>query len=288
MGNPVDAQPSGPFYLGIMRKSPIPQPYSSVSPVLEIIQSHEEYVDLLIHGPEIAKEALPGQFVMIRSWPDGNPLLLRPFDVVKVNPQAGSFRIVFKVSGKGTQLLSKLQPGSEVLVTGPLGRGIVDLEARRIALLARGVGAAAVVYLAEWARARGIVVDAFLSASTADRLVCSNYLAQADTRLHIATDDGSQGYHGDARDLLAVELDTAAGKGSPIEAVFSCGSRRFARYVQELDRSSASRGYIFMEEYMACGMGDCHGCAVPRADGRGYLLVCQEGPVLSAGEVRLE
>ena len=271
-----------------MRKTPIPQPYSSISAVIETVPTHEDYVDLLIYGPEIATEALPGQFVMIRSWPDGNPLLLRPFDIVHADPQAGSFRIVFKVSGKGTYLLSKLRPGAEVLVTGPLGRGITEMKANRIALLARGVGAAAVVYLAEWARAKDIEVDSFLSATTAGRLVCADYLERSSSRLHIATDDGSRGYHGDAREILDAELAAATEACTPIEAVFSCGSRRFARFVQELDQQDRSQGYIFMEEYMACGMGDCHGCAVPRADGRGYLLVCQDGPVLSAREVSIE
>lgn len=271
-----------------MQKSSGPQPYSDISAVVAVQATHEVYVDLLIYNPDIAAAALPGQFVMIRSWPDGNPLLLRPFDIVRADRAAGTIRIVFKVEGKGTQLLSKLRPGAEVLVTGPLGRGIVDLEADRIALLARGVGAAAVVYLADSARARGIEVDVFLSAATAGRLVCSDYLELAANRLHIATDDGSRGYQGDARDLLTRELAAAEAAGRPITALFSCGSRRFARFVQEIDRSGRARGYIFMEEYMACGMGDCHGCAVPRADGKGYLLVCQEGPVLSAGEVNLE
>jgi len=225
---------------------------------------------------------------MIRSWPDGNPLLLRPFDIVRADPTAGTVQIVFKVEGKGTRLLSKLRPGAELLVTGPLGRGIVDLEADRIALIVRGVGAAAVVFLADWARSRGTEIDVFLSAATADRLVCSDYLELSANRLHIVTDDGSRGYHGDARDLLTREIAKAEADGRPIEALFSCGSRRFARFVQQLDQSGRTAGYIFLEEYMACGMGDCHGCAVPRADGNGYLLVCQDGPLLSAGEVKLE
>lgn len=271
-----------------MEKSPLTQPYSSLSSVVAVHPTHSLYVDLLIYNPEIAAAALPGQFIMIRSWPDGNPLLLRPFDIVHADPTAGTVQIVFKVEGKGTRLLSKLRPGAEVLVTGPLGRGIRRLEARRIALLTRGVGSAAVVYLANWAHARGIEIDAFLSAAGSDRLVCSDYIESSVHTLHIATDDGSRGYHGDARELVSEALAEAEQAGNPIEVLFTCGSRRFARFVQQIDQSGRAAGFIFLEEYMACGMGDCHGCAIPRADGNGYWLACQDGPIFSAGEVTLE
>jgi hypothetical protein len=36
---------------------------------------------------------------------------------------------------------------------------------------------------------------------------------------------------------------------------------------------------------MACGLGDCHGCAVRRADGGGYHLACLDGPHFRAAEV---
>jgi dihydroorotate dehydrogenase (NAD+) catalytic subunit len=34
---------------------------------------------------------------------------------------------------------------------------------------------------------------------------------------------------------------------------------------------------------MACGFGACFGCAVPRPDGDGYIRLCVDGPVTSAG-----
>jgi hypothetical protein len=57
--------------------------------------------------------------------------------------------------------------------------------------------------------------------------------------------------------------------------------------VRDLDRRGLARGFVFLEALMACGLGDCHGCAVPRADGRGYHLVCRDGPHFPAAEVKL-
>ncbi|MEK7788670.1 MAG: dihydroorotate dehydrogenase, partial [Planctomycetota bacterium] len=43
------------------------------------------------------------------------------------------------------------------------------------------------------------------------------------------------------------------------------------------------KGYISMEENMACGVGACLGCAVKTK--KGYKRVCKEGPVFSAEEI---
>lgn len=271
-----------------MRKSDLPHPRIAEAEVADVRQVNQQYIDILLQQETVARNAIPGQFVMVRSWPDGDPILLRPFDIVHTDPDAGTFRIVIKVSGKGTALLSSLKKGDKITVTGPLGRGILSLDAKRIGLLVRGVGAAAVVFTAEWARARGIEVITFFSAATGGRLVCRDYLEAASDRLFIATDDGTAGHHGDARDLLDRYLKGPAQQEHPIDALFTCGSRRFARTVQELSLQGSVQGYIFLEEYMACGMGDCHGCAVRRADGDGYMLVCQEGPIFDAGEVQLD
>ena len=39
------------------------------------------------------------------------------------------------------------------------------------------------------------------------------------------------------------------------------------------------------EQWMACGVGACMGCALPRADGLGYLRACADGPVFEAAAI---
>jgi dihydroorotate dehydrogenase electron transfer subunit len=247
---------------------------------------------------------------MIRGWPAGDPILPRPFDIVTTDIVAGTFRLCIKVEGRGTALISRLRPDDEVLITGPLGKPIAVDPARPTALLVRGAGAAAVVFLAETLARLGGEVSTILSASTRRRLVCRELLAAASTRLLIATDDASEGYGEVATDLLdgllAGDLGpgpagpaapagptapaasaVALGAGRP-GRVYTCGSRRFARHVKRLDQRGALESYVFLEGLMACGMGDCHGCAVKKDGGEGYLLVCKDGPVFRSTEVELE
>jgi dihydroorotate dehydrogenase electron transfer subunit len=250
--------------------------------VLEVNEQGHEYLDLLLREPDIAGSAAPGQFLMIRAWPGVDPLLPRPFDIVQCNPQEQTLRLFVKIEGRGTALLKGLRPGARVQITGPLGQPIEDYSFSAVAMLVRGAGAAAVVHLAEQARAHGAEVYSILSASTAARIVCRSYLEPVSTELQIATDDGSEGYRGLASDLLDDLLEQRS-----IDRVYTCGSRRFARHIQQLDREGRCAGYVFLEGLMACGLGDCHGCAVARRNAPGYYLVCRDGPHFPIEEVEL-
>ncbi len=251
----------------------------------EIVARYEApagYIYLILREAFIAQEARPGQFVMIRGWPAKDPILPRPFDIVLADEREGTFTLCVKIEGRGTKLLNELPIGEEVVVTGPLGKAVEDIGGRGMALLGRGVGCAALVSLAEGAYRKGVPVYTILSASRADRIVCRELLARFSAEVLVATDDGSEGYRGNGSDLL----DGLIAEGK-IDRAYTCGSRRFAKRVQALDAAGALAGYVFLEEPMACGMGDCHGCAVARADGDGYLLVCKDGPLFRASEVAL-
>jgi dihydroorotate dehydrogenase electron transfer subunit len=242
-----------------------------------------EYVDVELACPFVAEHALPGQFVMVHTLNETlQNLLYRPFDIAQTDRSNGSFRLLVKITGKETLNLSHLKTEEEIRVTGPLGKGIVDFNSRSIGLLVRGVGSAAVISLAQKARQEGIKVYTFFSASTGGRLVGKEYLRAFSDELFIVTDDGSEGHHGDAREVVSSFLEKRE-----IQSLYTCGSRRFARYVQELNREGNTEGYIFLEELMGCGIGYCHGCAVKKAKEEGYYLVCVDGPIFSADEVEI-
>jgi dihydroorotate dehydrogenase electron transfer subunit len=280
-GGRAIGSPSNPF--------PLLTPHSGPAALyregclLSLTETPPGYLDLLLEVDAIPALARPGQFVMLRAWPGDDPFLARPFDIAQADPARSTLRMLIKVAGKGTALLRKLQAGAPLYLAGPMGQPITGLEGSSLALLARGVGVAAVTFLAAEASKQGIPVYSFLSASSMNRLVGRELLQGVSTRLEVATDDGSAGYRGSALDLIEGLLAT-----TKIDRLYTCGARRFARYTRELDLAGKLQGYLFLEGLMACGLGDCHGCAVKRTQGEGYFLVCRDGPVFRAGEVALE
>lgn len=259
------------------------EPVIRESRIISSSVRHREYLYLTIENKDIAEKSLPGQFVMVRGWPGNSPILLRPFDIVSTDPVRKTFRLIIKIAGKGTNLLKHLKERDCIKVIGPMGNGLDNFDCGSIGLLLRGAGAAAGVFLAETAKQKGIDVYTFLSASTSARMVCKNDLLPFSTVMETATDDGTEGYNGNATDLLDKAL-----KKNKIDRVYTCGSKRFARFVKEMDKNKKAEGFVFLEGFMACGMGDCHGCAVKKDGEDGYYLVCQDGPVFPASKVMID
>jgi dihydroorotate dehydrogenase electron transfer subunit len=56
------------------------------------------------------------------------------------------------------------------------------------------------------------------------------------------------------------------------------------RAVAALCRERGVTAYLSLETEMACGLGICRGCSVPRPGG-GYACACVDGPVFASDEV---
>lgn len=244
---------------------------------------------LVVEAPEVAVSGRPGQFVMLRGWPGHDPLLPRPFSFSGLRAAEGVFEVTYRVVGKATALMADWHPGRRVDVRGPLGNGFVlPVEtAELLAVVGRGMGLAPLMCLAHSAAERGFRVWAFLSARTAANLRPFEALRGIAARVWVATDDGSEGIPGLVTDALAAALEA---EGMQLGAAYCCGSRRLARALGSIRQRASHLGaswfpvYVALEQFMACGVGHCQGCAVPVAEAgnrgqRSYARVCREGPV---------
>jgi len=223
-----------------------------------------------LKAPGIARSARPGQFIMVRPPHGSDPLLPRPFSIH--DARDGSVSILYRVVGRGTELLSGLGKGQALAVTGPLGRGFpIRAGNYRPALVAGGMGLAPMPFLAKKLAALGRVPKILYGCRTKGELLGPSTLGAV-----IATDDGSCGRRGLVTSLLEEELCRA---GSC--RVFACGPWAMLRQVSLLCQKSQVPCQVSLEARMACGLGACQGCAVRGVHG-GYLSVCSDGPVFDS------
>jgi len=250
---------------------------------VEIIRREQLAPDLYrftLQAPDIAGAARPGQFVMIRAGQGYDPLLRRPFSIHQV-AAGGRLQILFKVVGKGTKLLAAMDTGQSLDLVGPLGQGFTPRPQQPVCLVGGGVGIAPLLF---WAKdllrsmaPQEIVV--LLGARTGDEI---EPLAEDFVRMgfavRIATDDGSRGHHGLVTELMRELPDDSW-------AVYACGPHPMMRAAVQLCTIRGWDCQVSLETMMACGVAACLGCAVPNADGSGYVHVCKDGPVFAADEV---
>src|SRR5262245_44052649 len=122
--------------------------------VMANTQLSSDYNVIALSAPAIARIALPGQFVMIKTQPGLDPLLRRPFSIFeRLHDKSGEpigLSLFNKRVGAGTSVLYSARPGDRVGVLGPLGQPFVPVDPPAEAwMVAGGVGLAPFVTLAE-------------------------------------------------------------------------------------------------------------------------------------------
>ena len=108
---------------------------------------------------------------------------------------------------------------------------------------------------------------AFLfGAATRGLLYDIDWFRASGVPVHVATDDGSQGFHGNVLQLL----ERLQEDGSlPREVrLLACGPDPMLEAVEDLARDRGLEAWLSLETLMGCGVGICNGCPVPtRPDG---------------------
>jgi dihydroorotate dehydrogenase electron transfer subunit len=256
----------------------------------------QSWRELRLSWDEAAGAPAPGQFLTLRVSPYSDPLLRRPFAFSGFSSPAGaaprseaSASVIYQIRGGGTRLLSELASGARIDAIGPLGRGFPLPEAEEECVLAGGgIGLGPLLYLARALEAAGKKSVLALGLRSAALLPSIELPSGA----VLCTDDGSSGFAGTPVDWIShnvpVSHNAPSGEAPRRVHIYGCGP---APMLAALARLAAARGWrasLSAEQWMACGVGACMGCALPRPDGRGYLRACADGPVFDLGEIDWE
>lgn len=242
------------------------------------------YYRLLLRAPDAASTAVPGQFVMLRVSENRDPLLARPFGISSVLAKK-SIELYYRIAGRGTSLLTAVEPGRYLSLLGPLGNGFPSHDKSAVpVLVAGGSGFPPLLFLAKQL-GPGSGSHLFYGARNRSCLISEGVVTQFrkyGTQVHLSTEDGSQGKSGLVTDILSSYLFV---QGNGIKIIFyACGPRPMLRAVSSIAAEHSIPCFVSMEERMACGLGVCMGCSVGVAAG-GYKRVCKEGPVFDSREI---
>ena len=235
---------------------------------------------LNVHAPAIAATARPGHFVNIKVDASCDPLLRRPFSIYRVVGDA--IEVLFNVVGKGTRILADKKKGDTVDVLGPLGVPYgIDPACENALLVSGGLGVAPMPFLSAVLAQREVPTHNFIGARTKALLVTEHL-----PNVRVATDDGSQGFHGSIVAGVEHYLDAHPLPGLKI---FACGPNRMLEALAAFAQRRGIPCEVSLECAMACGIGICQGCPVEMTDGpRKYNLVCKDGPVFDATRINIE
>ena len=244
------------------------------------------YVLVTFRHPEVAREARPGQFVMIKAGLSAEPPLRRPFSILGVDPEKDTFTLFLKAVGAGSRALAFLEPGEPAQCLGPLGNPFRPPAPGREALLvAGGYGIAPFRLFCTQYGPLGYRARVFYGGRTEKDLQLRETFEPLGVPLTATTDDGSFGRRGRVTEALEAYLDDDA---SPVE-LYGCGPEPMVRALAAVAERRRLPAQVSLDPWMGCGIGTCLGCVV-RTQRAGeprprYRCGCTEGPVFDPREV---
>ena len=255
---------------------------------------------LVLKGP-IAKTAKAGQFVAVQvqasSLSSFDPLLRRPISLARISPDQDEITLLYRVQGRGTEILARARCGERLSVMGPLGNGFSLPEVGELWLVAGGIGIFPLYALAQSALAQGLIVRLFWGGESQSFLKSAGLSAwQAlGIPIHLSTVDGTLGDKGLVTGQIKGRLSQLFGQtkqemhlSTQQITVATCGPKRMMQAVTELCMDFAVPVQVSLEERMGCAVGACLGCVCTLIDEEGTLIhkkVCQDGPVFQGEEV---
>ncbi len=208
----------------------------------------------------------PGQFINIKL--DGL-YLRRPISVYDC--EGDTVTIIYKVVGKGTEQMSKMENGTLDVLTG-LGNGYkTELSGKKPLLLGGGVGVPPLYMLAKQLINEGKDVTVILGFNKQNEIFCEDEFKALGARVYVTTVDGSYGSKGFVTDIM---------KDIDYTHFYTCGPEPMLKAVF---CASSTSGQLSFEERMGCGFGACMGCSCKTVTG--YKRICKEGPILFKEEI---
>ena len=237
-----------------------------------------------IEAPRLAQSALPGQFLIVKMTEKSERI---PLTISDYNTERGTVVIVFKAIGRSTKKMSAYNAGDKFTdVVGPLGRPsefvhLSDEERKnkRYVFVGGGVGIAPIYPQVKWLAERGVEVDVIVGAKTKDLLIYAEEMRKVATNLYIATDDGSEGFHG----LVTTLLEKLVNEGKEYDCCVAIGPMIMMKFVTLTAKKFNLPCIVSLNALMVDGTGMCGACRVTIAGKTKFT--CVDGPEFNAYDV---
>lgn len=210
-----------------------------------------------------------GQFINIKLE---NCYLRRPISVCDC--EGDKLTIIYKVVGRGTEIMSGMHAGEAVDTLTQLGNGYdKSLSGDEPVLLGGGVGVPPLYMLAKELVSENKKVSVILGFNSKDEVFYENEFKSLGCSVTVATADGSYGIKGFVTDAMPEKYSY----------FYTCGPEPMLKAVYKKTQTS---GQMSFEERMGCGFGACMGCTCKTITG--YKRICKDGPVMKKEEILWE
>ncbi len=231
-----------------------------------------------IKAPRVAKECLPGQFIIAKMDEFGERI---PLTICDYDREKETVTIVVQTIGAGTERMMDLKEGDFLMdFVGPLGcpselcleKNLEETRKKKIVFIGGGLGTAPVYPQVKWLHEHGIDADVIIGYRNKDLLFYEEEMRSVAGNLYVTTDDGSYGFHGNGCQQLQALVD----EGKKYDLCVSIGPMIMMKFVCLLTKELGIPTIVSMNPIMVDGTGMCGACRLV-VDGK-VKFACVDGP----------
>lgn len=240
--------------------------------------------EMRVEAPRVAASAKPGQFVIVRVDDHSERI---PLTICDYDAEEGTVTIVTQSVGLSSQKINALQEGDSFAdFAGPLGVPsdlleipLDELRNMKILFVAGGVGTAPVYPQAKWLHEHGVTPDVIIGARNKDLFTYVEEMKKV-ANVHLATDDGSAGFHGMVTGLMKKLIDE---EGYKFDRCVIIGPMIMMKFAAMATKEYDIPTMVSLNALMVDGTGMCGACRV--TVGGETKFTCVEGPEFDGHKV---
>lgn len=220
-------------------------------------------------APAVARKALPGQFIVLRSHETGERI---PLTIADYDRQDGTVTVVFMEVGKTTRELACFNAGDMIAnFVGPLGVPTEVEKFGTVACVSGGFAAAIVMPVARAMKQAGNRVISIMGARCKDLLFWEDRMQAVSDELIIVTDDGTCG-----RKALVTEPLKEVLEREKVDRVIAIGPTIMMKFCSRTTQPFGVKTIVSLNPIMLDGTGMCGVCRV--SVGQSTRFACVDGP----------
>lgn len=247
-------------------------------PIVRREQLQDNIVLMEIKAPRVAKECLPGQFIIAKTDEYGERI---PLTICDYDREKQTVTIVVQTIGAGTERMMDLKEGDSLEdFVGPLGcpselcseKNLEENKNKKIVFIGGGLGTAPVYPQVKWLHEHGIDADVIIGYRNKDLIFYEEEMKSVAGHVYVTTDDGSYGFHGNGCQQLQALVD----EGKKYDLCVTIGPMIMMKFVSLLTKELGIPTVVSMNPIMVDGTGMCGACRLV-VDGK-VKFACVDGP----------
>lgn len=230
-----------------------------------------------IEAPEIAKKALPGQFVIVRVDEYGERI---PMTIADADPEEGSITVIFMEVGTTTGKMASLKTSDYIEnFTGPLGKPTEIEKVGTVLCIGGCYGIGGITPIARAMKEAGNKVIAIIEGRSNRLLYWQDKLEESCDELITISGDDTDSY----QEWISEKIDKYIRDNEKPDLVVAIGCTFMMRNVAEATKDLGIKTIVHLSPIMVDGTGMCGCCRVEV--GGTTKFACVDGPEFDAHEV---